>query len=139
MGIKIEVTAPGIVRIRKVLDRLSRTGMRTILNRGLTHIILEMQSEVTSSGDFIRHGRGDAPALPDILTSRQGGAGLVGSIAPDYTKLPRAVSLGSDLAYAGVHEDSRRAYLLPTYDKMASKGRLVEIMISIARQELAKA
>lgn len=136
MASKLTVTTKSFARINKLLDKLPPLNRGRIFDTGLTRIVLHMQKEVTTSGDFIVHDRGDADPLPNVLTNRHGGAGLVGSIIPDYTGLPRLVSLGSDLPYAGVHEDSRRAYLLPTYDKMAREDKLADIMITVINEEL---
>ena len=139
MGISITVTTPGAGKIDRLMRGITPALNRKIWDRGLTRIVLAMQTEVTTSRKHILHGRGDAPPKPDILTSRHGGSGLVGSITPDYSKLPWAASLGSDLIYAGVHEDSRRAYLLPTYDDMERAGTLAGIMIDVIREEIQRA
>ncbi|KKL51363.1 hypothetical protein LCGC14_2296280, partial [marine sediment metagenome] len=134
MGIQLTIKTPDSGKINRLLRNVTPAINTRIWNRGLTQIILEMQTEVTTSGKHIVHGRGDAPPLPNVLTSRHGGSGLVGSITPDYSGLPRLASLGSDLPYAGVHEDSKRAYLLPTYDDMARRDRLAEIMIGVIQE-----
>lgn len=129
--IGITITTPGFFQVQQLIDRLNPSLNENIWNVGLSRIVLHLQAEtVKPVGGFIRHGAGkDAPALPDILTNRHGGSGLVGSIAPDYTGLPRLASLGSDLPYAGIHEDSKRAYLLPTYDKAERLGELTDLML----------
>ncbi len=139
MAIRITVKETGLHKVTRLLGKISPALNRRLFDISLTRSILEMQKEVTTSSDFIKHGRTGLPADPDFLTSRRGGAGLVGSIIPDYSGLPRVASLGSDLPYAGVHEDSRRAYLLPTYDKMASADRFAEIMSKVIEAEMAAA
>lgn len=136
MASKIELEVIGGNPVRLLLDKVAVGRNPAIFRKGLTNIVLELQADVTTSGSFIKHGRGNAPPLPDVLTSRHGGSGLVGAIAPDLTSLPKVSSLGSDLAYAGVHEDSRRAYLLPTYDKLDRRGRIAGIMIDVINEEL---
>ncbi len=139
MGIKITVTTPGADKINRLLRNITPALNRRIWDRGLTQIVLAMQTAVTTSGKHIVHGRGDAPPLPNVLTSRHGGSGLVGSITPDYTKLPRSASIGSDLIYAGVHEDSKRAYLLPTYIDLERAGTFANIMIGVIQEEINRA
>lgn len=139
MGIRIEITTPGIDKINRLMRRVTPSINRRIWDVGLTNIALAIQTEVVSSGKHIVHGRGDAPPLRDKLTSRHGGSGLVGSITPDYTQLPRSVSVGSDLPYAGVHEDSKRSYLLPSYDDLNRRGAIADMMIDVIRREIARA
>jgi len=139
VGIQLTIKTPDSGKINRLLRNVTPAINTRIWNRGLTQIILEMQTEVTTSGKHIVHGRGDAPPLPNVLTSRHGGSGLVGSITPDYTKLPRSASIGSDLIYAGVHEDSKRAYLLPTYIDLERAGTFANIMIGVIQEEINRA
>lgn len=65
-----------------------------------------------------------APVHPTRLTSRRGGAGLVGSIRVDTGPLPKAVEIGTELLYGALHEFGlgrmpRRAFLQPALDEEA--------------------
>jgi phage gpG-like protein len=54
-----------------------------------------------------RGGKGaiaSAGVHPTKLTSRHGGSGLVGSIRVNRSPLPKSIEVGSDKAYAAIHE-----------------------------------
>jgi len=62
-----------------------------------------------------------APVHPTRLTSRHGGAGLVGHIKVDQRPLPRAVEIGTELLYGALHEFGMgrfpvRAFLAPALE-----------------------
>ena len=137
-SIGMTLSTPGFDQIQNLINVLNPELNAEIWNTGLTRIVLHLQAEtVKTNGGHIRFGVAkDAPAIPGTLTNRHGGSGLVGSISPDYSGLPRLASLGSDLPYAGVHEDSPRAYLLPTYDTEERSGKLRDLMLQTL-EELA--
>ena len=91
-----------------------------------------------------RGGKGklmDASVHPTMLTSRHGGAGIVGSIRVNKSPLPRAIEIGSDKAYAPLHELGlgrypKRAFLAPALEK-ASK-EFSRIFAKELGRELAK-
>jgi len=87
----------------KALANISPAKNPRIMRDGITRIILAIQAEF-GKGKIIKAGREHAPPLKTNLTSRHGGAGLLGSIGPDFSKLPREGSLGTALRYAEPHE-----------------------------------
>lgn len=138
MGATVKVSV-GVKRLNKLLSDMAPNQRAEFSDKALTLMTLFLQSEVTTSGDFIKHGRGDADPLPNVLTNRHGGQGLIGSIAPDFSRLPRLSTLGSDLPYAGVHEFGSRPYLAPTFDKAKSSGRLSQIAVTVIQRQVAEA
>jgi len=76
----------------------------------------------TAQTETIAIGRAkNAPPLPDMLTSRRGGAGIVGSIAVDFSDMPEKAHVGSHLFYATLHEfgigTPKRAWLVPAVER----------------------
>ena len=103
--------------MQATLDRISpqRAGVNWV-NRALVFAGLRVQ-ELASSKYIKRGGRvrvagpkggkgklTSAGPISGKLTSRNGGAGLVGSIRVDRGGLPLFVDIGSDRIYAAVHE-----------------------------------
>ena len=138
MGAQVTIKV-GVGKLNKLMADMSPQQKHDFSDEALSLIVLHLQQEVTTSGDFIKHGRGDADPLRNFLTNRHGGQGLIGSIAPDYSGLPRLASLGSDLPYAGVHEFGSRPYLKPTFDKARRKGRLGQIAVDVIQRQIAEA
>jgi len=125
----------GIEGLDKLYDKLERIAPRRAgeawVRRALVTSAMRVQ-EIAASEMIIRGGRigagrkkTDAPADPERLTSRTGR--LRGSIRVNRSPLPKAIDIGSDVAYAPVHEligvgraRTKRPFLQPALDK-ASK------------------
>lgn len=52
--------------------------------------------------DFFRRGGG--PPVPEILTSRHGGSGLVGTIMVEYVEAGYTAIIGPNKVYGAIHE-----------------------------------
>jgi phage gpG-like protein len=103
MAVEIQVTTEGL---REVGLWLAHVGMSpATVGRGLTNIAVEIVRDAAGV-QIIRGGRGKNAGAPaaNRLTSRNLGAGIVGSIRMNKTGLPNWVEVGSDKKYAHVHE-----------------------------------
>ena len=52
----------------------------------------------------IRRGHRKSPPIPNVLTSRNEGRGLIGSIAVNQGPMPKAIEVGTHLLYGRFHE-----------------------------------
>ena len=97
------VTVTGTEPFMAALARVSAPKVDRALSAALTKCALVVQR--VAADEKIVHGaaKGQAP-LPDKLTARHGGAGLVGSLGIDKRSLPASAHVGSALVYAPVHE-----------------------------------
>ncbi len=102
--------------IIRLIEQLNPALNPQVLGPALTEMVLLTLR--TAQQKHIKRG-GNNPPLPNILTSRSGTLrrSLAGSGAVDLSNLPDSVRGGSALVYAGVHEDSPRAFLAPALDE----------------------
>jgi hypothetical protein len=118
MAVSLSISVQGLDELHERLNRVNpKTNpawvRRSLLKAGeLTQIISSRQMIIQSSRfrgpKGPRGGKGrmmSAGVHPSKLTSRHGGAGLVGSIRVNQTPLPWAIEVGTDKAYAHVHEE----------------------------------
>lgn len=124
MTVKLRTVIVGTPELRRRLKALNPAENREILRRGLTTAALMIQKNAAT--EQIVHGRTKDPPLPDRLTNRSGGRGLVGSIAVNRRPLPRAIEVGTSLVYGAVHEEGRgsypvRAFLAPALKAIGPK------------------
>lgn len=97
--VQVKVTLRGSQQLDAALRRISPANAPQILSRSLRKIGLQI-AKVAKDETIIRGGR--QRPHPTKLTSRSGTGRR--SIRTDLTRLPRAVSIGSDLVYMAVHE-----------------------------------
>lgn len=103
------------VSVRQFTDRLKPEVSKRVLSRALTEIAMKIaknaaEEQIIRGGRFSRGGKlYDTPVDPVRITSRTGR--LRASIAAqgfrrgiDDSRLPREISVGSDVVYAPVHE-----------------------------------
>jgi len=116
----------GLEPLLKQLGRMDPKQNTRITQKSLREIALRIQKDAAENQ--IVHGRGRgkhaSPPLADRLSSRNGGAGIVGSIRVNMGPGPRRAAVGSDKVYAGVHEFGippfpRRAYLAPALEEVS--------------------
>lgn len=101
---RVTIIVTGADAAVRVLSSLQAPALHQVFREALEKSALLTQRIATD--EKIVHGaetRATKP-LPHKLTSRRGGAGLVGSIGIDRSDLPLSVSVGSALKYAPVHE-----------------------------------
>jgi len=101
-------------RIKSFLAKLDPKTRRGVVSEVLRAIANETKADARINR--IVRGRGNAPPRSRKLTWRSGE--LTRSIDVDYSRLPKAVTVGSRLKYAPVHEQGiapypRRPYLEP--------------------------
>jgi len=111
--IKAEVT--GIKTLLRKLKKLSPKQSQEILVKSLQDCAKLVQDNAANK-QIIQQGRvavtgprggtsiKQAPVHPTRLTSRRGGAGLVGSISINQSHLPASIDVGTKLKYGRVHE-----------------------------------
>ena len=139
MAVKLRASIVGTKELRRRLKAMNPGENRRILTVGLTKAALMIQVEAATKQ--IVHGRTKSPPLPDRLTNRSGGRGLVGSIAVNRRPLPNAIEVGTSLVYGAVHEEGRgsypvRAFLAPALKKIGPK--LGAIMADAWKREAAR-
>jgi HK97 gp10 family phage protein len=119
MATGITVKIIGGKELRRRLTSLSPVQNKEILRNSLRKSAERLQT-VSATKKF-RHGHRKSPPIPDILTSRNAGRGLVGSIAINYGPMPKAIEVGTHLLYGRMHELGeggmpRRPFLEPALD-----------------------
>jgi len=135
VGLSIKVT--GGKEMAAGLRRLNPRENVRITTKGLGNVAVAIQRDVASNQ--IDRGRGaSAPPLPHRLTSRTGGAGIVGSIRINRRGLPRYIEVGTDKVYGPIHEFGSathpvRSYLAPGLEAVAP--RIPGIMVDAWRRE----
>lgn len=133
MPLSMTVNMRGSEEVQRMLDRVSPSKNPAPARRALVACALRVQ-EIATKEMIIRGGRigkgrkkTDAPADATRLTSRTGR--LRGSIRVNRGGLPHYIDIGSDVAYAAIHEFGgsirggrmpERPYLQPSLEK-ASK------------------
>lgn len=117
MAVALSITVQGLDELHERLDRMSPKKNPAWVGRAVRKSA-ELTQKITAEEMFIlgsrfrgpkgpRGGKGkmrSAGTHPTKLTSRRGGAGIVGSIRTNLAPLPRAAEVGSDKVYAPVHE-----------------------------------
>ena len=109
MPLALSMSVEGLDKLHEKLARISpRKNGGAWVRRALTTCALRVQA-IAACEMIIRGGRigkgsrkTDAPADATRLTSRTGR--LRGSIRVNRSPLPRAIEIGSDVAYAAIHE-----------------------------------
>jgi len=140
----VQVRARLTKRSQRDVDRLLRklrldtTAGRRISEKALTRAALEVQ-KISTTKKIVRGRARDAPPLPDRLTNRSGGRGLVGSIALIKEELPASIGVGTDLVYGPVHELGlgrfpERPFLSPALEEVEPK--LADFYIREINKEL---
>lgn len=110
MPVILEVSLQGQEKIARLMSKLDpkRDGVQwqraALVDCGKLVQDIAARKKIKRSGRIGAKGRKSAPPLPNILTARHGGSGIVGSIRVNRGPLPSAVDVGSDLKYARVHE-----------------------------------
>ena len=104
----LRVSIVGTKRLERALKRMDPKENARILRSSLREMAKDLLKNAAMKQ--IAHGRGKAAPLPTRLTNRHGGRGLVGSIRINEAPLPRAIEVGTDLAYGAVHEEGRGRY-----------------------------
>ncbi len=129
MATALSVSVQGLDELHERLSRISPRDNAEWSRRALVTCGLLVQ-KIAAEEMIIRGGRfgtgsslRDRIAHPSKLTSRSGR--LRGSIRVNRVPLPKAIDIGSDVAYAAVHELGlgrfpKRPFLAPALDK-ASK------------------
>lgn len=124
-GLGLTVSVTGAREFTRALDTLRAPQLGLTVKEALVAAALAVQKRATEV-EIIRGGRmrsgsrmRSAPPDPVRLTSRSGR--LRGSIGVDRRALPFAVSVGSAVEYAAVHElggphHPKRAYLAPALE-----------------------
>lgn len=116
-GVSFKINVTGLKKLDKKLRQIDPERHRSILTRSLTKAALLVQK--IAATEKIDRGRGPkAPVLLNKLTSRRGGAGLVGSIRVNRSGFPHFVEIGTDLGYGAEHElglkgRKKRPFLAP--------------------------
>lgn len=129
MTLAVSVKVTGGAELERALKKLSPSQNKKILTESLlqcAYLVAEnaAKEQIIQGSRFFATGpRGgrtlkDAPVHPTKLTSRRGGAGLVGSITPEWHKKPFSIDVGTHLKYGPVHELGlgrypKRAFLEP--------------------------
>jgi hypothetical protein len=140
MAVAIRVSITGLGETLKRLGKLNPEQNTRIISNGLEEIALRIQADAAKNQ--IVHGRGRGkhalPPLPDKLSSRNGGAGIVGSIRVNRGPGPKRAEVGSDKVYSAVHEFGinpfpQRAYLAPALEVV--RPRIEEIIVKHWRKE----
>lgn len=122
--IQARVNVTNIRPLMSALSALRMPELRTVLDRALLQSAFLVQR--IASTEKIRHGSRRSPPLPDKLTSRNAGAGLVGSIGVDRSRLPFVVTVGSALRYAPVHELGG-VFRVPTHRRRTKSGKATSV------------
>jgi len=95
-------------RLARALRNLKEPRIRRVFTRALIRSALDVQTEAASN-QIIRSSKGPVDAVR--VTSRTGT--LRRSIAVNRQDLPFAITIGSDLIYAPVHEFGSRKRNIP--------------------------
>ncbi|GAF91741.1 unnamed protein product [marine sediment metagenome] len=124
MAVQLRVSVVGTEELKRRLAKMDPGANKRILTKSLTDAAQLISKDVKEVQ--IVTGRTKAPPLPDKLTNRHGGSGLVGSIGVNRQPLPFAVEVGTHLTYGAIHEEGRgnyprRPFLQPALDKIAPK------------------
>jgi hypothetical protein len=127
MAVSIGVSVTGTKELKRALERMNPGTNKKILRNSLIDTANKIQKNAAK--EQIRGGRGykvekydKSDVHPKMLTSRHGGAGLVGSIRVNRGPLPFAIEVGTDKAYGAYHEltaKKRRPFLKPAMEKIA--------------------
>jgi hypothetical protein len=117
MAVTLSITVQGTDELRARLARINPKQNPAWVSRSLERCaeltqVIAAKEKIIQGSRFRgpkgpRGGKGklrSAGVHPTKLTSRHGGAGIVGSIRVNKGPLPYAIEVGSDKAYAPVHE-----------------------------------
>ena len=99
---QMRVVVTSIPELRAALERIDPGENKRILRDGFIAAANEIQADAAKH-QIKRRGK-NAPPIPKHLTSRHGGAGLVGSIRVNHGPLPFAIEVGTDRGYGPTHE-----------------------------------
>lgn len=132
-SLRVEVT--GAEQVAALLRQLKAPEVRRAYSAALTEMAM-LTARIAATDKILRGGRigkgrkkRDAPAHPTKLTSRTGRlrASLAGRgfrQGLDTSGLPRFIEVGSDVAYAPVHEfGGRVSQSVPTHTRTSAFGR----------------
>ena len=108
MAAALTVKIVGTKELQRRLKKLNPEVNRRIMVKSFDDAAQDLLADITLKQ--IVGGRGKAPPLPTKLTNRSGGRGLVGSMGINRRPLPKAIEVGTHLAYGPVHEEGRGAY-----------------------------
>jgi len=121
---QLTVSIVGTKELQRRLRKMNPEVNQSIMRKSFLDIAADLIDDI--SNVQIVGGRGDAPPLPNRLTNRHGGRGLVGSIALNMHPFPRYAEVGTHLNYGATHEKGLRGYpvrafLKPARDKIAPR------------------
>ena len=100
----IKTSVTGVKAFNKKLDRMNPQKNTSKLKRAPLKKAAKLVQKIASKEKIVRGRPRHSAPLPDRLTSRHGGAGLVGSIRVNENPLPGAIEIGTDLDYGAIHE-----------------------------------
>lgn len=125
MAVSTTFKVTGLKEFDKRLRKVDPERNPKIPRRALDKAALLTQKIAAKEMIVTGRPRGSAP-LPNKLTNRHGGEGLVGSIAVNRSPLPKAIEIGTELVYGAVHEKGlrgfpKRPFLKPALDKASRK------------------
>lgn len=105
MSVSLTVNIENIPEIQAWLSRLDPVANSRIMRNGLTKAAYAVQKDIVEN-QILRGGRGKhfTPTHATKLTGRNGGAGIIGSIATDLTGTPHYAEVRANKSYAAVHE-----------------------------------
>jgi HK97 gp10 family phage protein len=102
MAVSVGVSVTGTKELKAALERMKPGTNKKILRNSLIETAKLLQRDAAKNQ--ILKGRGNMKPHTKYLTSRHGGAGIVGSIRVNRGPLPFAIEVGSDKKYAPIHE-----------------------------------
>ncbi len=135
---KFRLRKGDLERIQNLLAHASPAENRRIFRRGM-RACAEIVQKITTEEMIVR-GRRKSPPLPDRLTDRRTGSGLIGSIAINQPR-DSVAEVGSHLVYAPLHEYGLgrfppRPFLSPALEK--ASAQFGTIFVETIEQELAR-
>lgn len=134
MAVAVSVRVDGIPEVEAMLKRIApgtnpKWVRGSMVDCGLLTQKIAAKEMIIQGSRFRSGGKGklrNAGVHPRKLTSRRGGAGLVGSIHVNRAGLPWSVEVGTDLGYGAVHELGwSGTQRIPSHTRTVAWGRKV--------------